>query len=109
MSETNETAPYANGNGQHAGQRKPLRPAPPVPVNGEQTSSEVINNGRIQKNCVNSRSKRQHLRQRKIHSLKRQIQIKESMLEVTIKRSVPFFTYIDKFYSMEVWCFGSYI
>ena len=77
-----------------------FRPAPPVPAAGsplanrktnsttenedmiEVLDTESIYNGTSKRRKVKHPMSRRTLRQRKIHSLKRQIQIKEKMLEV---------------------------
>ena len=84
--------------------KNPHRPAPPVPanpgsprasskINSEHTDCnedmiEVLDSESFYNGTTSKRRKAKHpmsrrtLRQRKIHSLKRQIQIKEKMLEV---------------------------
>ena len=78
--------------------RNPHRPAPPVPASKKSmTATEEDNIDEIEvlddSSSIYSTSKkmrrakqmsRRTLRQRKIHSVKRQIQIKEKMLEVII-------------------------
>ena len=73
--------------------RKPHRPAPPVPVKEQfERSKEILFSQNIdpitgqRKINVDHRineGNRRNMRYRKIHSVKRQIQIKEKMLEVT--------------------------
>lgn len=82
-------------------QKNPHRPAPPVPAPGsspkakkpleEHQDEDAIEVESLYSKSQTSRRKAKHplsrrtLRQRKIHSLKRQIVIKEKMLEVKFK------------------------
>jgi len=77
----------------------PHRPAPPVPPlkQSSQVNSAKANNANVDTinkfDSMSNKKKTRHpmsrktLRQRKIHSLRRQIQIKEKMLEVTFPAS----------------------
>ena len=83
-------------------QKNPHRPAPPVPAPGSspiakkqedqpanldaiEVESLYSTSSKSQRRKAKHPLSRRTLRQRKIHSLKRQIQIKEKMLEVYIK------------------------
>lgn len=63
--------------------RLPHRPAPPVPVREQfERSKEILFNNPKRKLDLRIPGHKKNLRFRKIHSLKRQILIKEKMLEV---------------------------
>ncbi len=102
MSETGEQTPsasaYAAPSVAAATPRKPSRPAPPVPVREQFEHSKAVLFGKkdvvvavagirqdrawVAGGTNRCPVTRRNLRHRKIHSLKRQIQIKEKMLEV---------------------------
>ena len=88
MSETSErTSPPVSSQ-----PRKPSRPAPPVPVKEQfERSKEILFSNNKQPNWLGGGEKkaarnpvnRRNMRNRKIHSVKRQILIKEKLLEVS--------------------------